>query len=1238
MKILSLRFQNLNSLKGEWKIDFTQAPFSEYGLFAITGPTGAGKTTILDAICVALYQETPRLDVISASSNELMTRGTVECLSEVEFEVKGKSFRAFWSMKRARGKIDGKLQPATVELAEVESGKVLANQVKKKNELIKEITGLDFGRFTKSMLLSQGQFAAFLNAKESERAELLEELTGTEIYSRISQKVHEHYSQSKMALTSLESEANGVQLLNDDDKQKLKSESVALEKIQIDNKRELDSVQANIVWYQNLEKLSAAKNNAKMGVQKAKEDIHNAKLDLDKLSIGEPAERIRAPFLVLQEANANKQLLSSQLIDKKDETEELNVCVKQNEIRLQHSDKELEKAKQENEQLESLVNQQIIPLDNQIKLEGNKLAILEKNVLEITTELHGINDLHGRTQHDQQSVIQRISAVKQYQKENKQDAVLGKNIEKWHSQFHQVERQTTAVSELQQNCAKADKALAEQQLLIQETDKKHQQSTIERTEKQRQLASIEQQSSLLKKQYQEDRPLSYLETQLSELNQHVASLQTLRNIQNQWLSYEDEAKEKNQFITTSEQNKLKLEHTRQHLVEQYRLQKKLLNHIDELIQKEQALLQQEEILANYRHQLETDKACPLCGSVDHPFADELKPVEPSSHQEERQKAELELAEIEAKGREVKHELESLLNRLDDERKRVLWLNQEQIALITGWQTSTQALQYHHPISEPHRLSEFALKLDEQRNQQSDFIVKLRHLDDQQQKAKEAVNLAVQHAQHAESAKNLMNQQLEHQAKQAEEMQFQVIKAEKERDDFYQSMLADIHQCGFILLPDEQIADWLEQKRTDSTRWQEKELELKEHDQELAALVSNIHTQKQRITELERELAKVNQQLTSQQVMLEEMAARRNDLFGERIVDSERERTKKALLRSENNQHQSQRDVHQIQQKQKALEGEVTSLEGNLKSAQSKLEEHQDRWLQHLAISPFTTEEEFKSALLDPKEIARITEIKQKLEETEASAKVVLANAEGQYQALMMDENADQFQQFEKETLQSKSNELTRLIEETTHREGALANELKADEKRRREKSELFEQIEQSKVVFEDIQYLHSLIGSGSGDKFRKFAQGLTLDNLVYLANQQLERLHGRYQLKRNESEGLELSVLDTWQADAVRDTKTLSGGESFLVSLALALGLSDLVSHKTSIDSLFLDEGFGTLDSETLDLALDALDSLNASGKMIGVISHIEAMKDRIPVQLKVKKRSGLGVSELEGQYKVNTV
>ncbi len=273
--------------------------------------------------------------------------------------------------------------------------------------------------------------------------------------------------------------------------------------------------------------------------------------------------------------------------------------------------------------------------------------------------------------------------------------------------------------------------------------------------------------------------------------------------------------------------------------------------------------------------------------------------------------------------------------------------------------------------------------------------------------------------------------------------------------------------------------------------------------------------------------------------------------------------------------------------------------------------------------------------MDEQTLTQLEQLKQNLENQRRQAQTLVtqtAETLAQHQqhrpdGLALTVTVEQIQQELAQTHQK--------LRENTTSQGEIRQQLKQDADNRQQQQTLLQQIAQMTQQVEDWGYLNSLIGSKEGDKFRKFAQGLTLDNLVHLANQQLTRLHGRYLLQRKASEALEVEVVDTWQADAVRDTRTLSGGESFLVSLALALALSDLVSHKTRIDSLFLDEGFGTLDSETLDTALDALDALNASGKTIGVISHVEAMKERIPVQIKVKKINGLGYSKLESTFAV---
>ena len=191
MKILTLRFKNLNSLYGEWTIDFTSPEYQVDGIFAITGPTGAGKSTILDAICLALYGRTPRLKTISKSTNEIMSRQTAECYAEITFESQNNIYRCHWSQTRSQKKADGALQNSKHEISDAITGKILECKKKDVAQAIEDKTGMDFNRFTRSVLLAQGDFAVFLQATADERAPILEQITGTEIYSDISQKVHE---------------------------------------------------------------------------------------------------------------------------------------------------------------------------------------------------------------------------------------------------------------------------------------------------------------------------------------------------------------------------------------------------------------------------------------------------------------------------------------------------------------------------------------------------------------------------------------------------------------------------------------------------------------------------------------------------------------------------------------------------------------------------------------------------------------------------------------------------------------------------------------------------------------------------------------------------------------------------------------------------------------------------------------------------------------------------------------
>ncbi|MDX1301719.1 AAA family ATPase [Photobacterium sp.] len=1225
MKILSLRFKNINSLKGEWKIDFTQTPFSDNGLFAITGPTGAGKTTILDAICLALYHRTPRLNNISKATNELMTRGTTDCLAEVEFEVKGKGYRAFWSQRRSRDKIDGNLQEAKVELATIDDGKILASQVKKKAQLIESFSGLDFARFTKSMLLSQGQFAAFLNADANDRAELLEELTGTEVYGLISEKVHEHFTTTRNELARLKAKADGVELLTAEQLEALLEQQIQLSGQEQDAEKTQRQLQAHQQWWEKVIAATKAVELAQSNLSQARLRQQQEQAALERLAQSEPAEKMRAQFTLHQAA-------TEKAARAKGEIERLTLALQQASEKAEQAKQQYKQAsdrfsqaKQAQQQLDTLLNDKIVPLDAECKQSSDELTKLQaQQQAQEEQSQQEAEQLQLREVETQQHKT-KLTEVASYLQLHSNDAALAEQLPLWQAQFTRLGQLTKGKTELEQRCARIDKETT--QLVV--TQQQYQQTLASKTQQVEQsnaeLISVEQAVSQALKGSDESK-IEQQHRLLAEQHGLRLELQTLaQQAQKCHREQEQRLARQTELTATSQQLDKQIDTLRG----QYKDKRSHLKDLDKLIEQEKRITD----LTEERAKLQPNNPCPLCGSKEHPLVESYQALNISETEQRRQQVVTELDTIEQRASQLKELLNKELVELNELARRLEQLTEEKTELRQKWQQLSESLQIDLAITEQEPLSTYLDTVQSQQGRLSAQLERLKQLNLQKVTAQQAVVSAKQAEYEVKHQIALNTQQSESLNKEAAQVSTELEQLGQEGqalDDKLKAQLADLD----LTLPEpDQIESWLGQKQQAAASWQQAEKQHQSCQEALKAL--EIETTN--LVEKQQELGKQLQDLSSQQqsvtTQLNDKQQLRFELFGEKSVTDERHKAQQLTQRSDSEYQQAQ-TAHQLaDQELQNLTGQYSAAEKNHRALAEDAQTQQHKWQAQLASSPFATHQAFEAALLAEDERARLVSLKQQIHEQLARTQVLKEQAEEAYADLHAKPEQQQLAQTPLEQVAEQLATISATLREITHRQGEIKRSLDDDSQRRSNQKSLFAQIEQWQEKYDDIAYLHALIGSQKGDKFRRFAQGLTLDHLVYLANRQLDRLHGRYLLQRKQSEALELQVLDTWQGDTVRDTKTLSGGESFLVSLALALALSDLVSHKTSIDSLFLDEGFGTLDSETLDTALDALDSLNASGKMIGVISHIEAMKERIPVQIQVKKMNGLGVSRLEDQY-----
>ncbi len=321
MKILAIRGTNLASLAGDFEVDFTVAPLNDAGIFAITGTTGAGKSTLLDAMCLALFDDTPRLrkatenkvqlidvkdEKISQSDpRNLLRRGCALGRAEVDFvSLGGEKYRAVWVARRAHTKADGKLQQTAIELYNLSADTEVPGTKKDLLMTIRELIGLNFEQFTRSVLLAQGDFATFLKAQQSEKAELLEKLTGTGVYSLISAQIFSRTAEAKKALEAVRDRMEGLELLSDEQLQEYGAEQETLEaELKTLNQRssELD---ASIKWLEERDRRSSMLEQGKKMLEECKAEHERAEERRKYLSLLDSVQEVRDSYMGLKETVA----------------------------------------------------------------------------------------------------------------------------------------------------------------------------------------------------------------------------------------------------------------------------------------------------------------------------------------------------------------------------------------------------------------------------------------------------------------------------------------------------------------------------------------------------------------------------------------------------------------------------------------------------------------------------------------------------------------------------------------------------------------------------------------------------------------------------------------------------------------------------------------------------------------------------------------------------------------------
>jgi exonuclease SbcC len=1235
----------LASLAAPFEIDLAADPLAGSGLFAITGETGAGKSTILDALCLALYGEYPRVaigrrenapdasgDAISIQDGRaILRRGAGGGYAEVDFVGQdGERYRVRWEANRARGRANGRLQNEQRAIFRLDDGSAVATGKTQVREAVEAKTDLTFEQFRRTVLLAQGEFDVFLLAGESERAELLEKITGTEIYAAISVRIHEGTETRRRNVAQLEQRRSDIGLLDDVSRQRLLDEKGQLAEAIAQKLAERDRSNGRLDHFKRVATARSDFTEAELRAATAQSARVAAAHEYRSLAEFDLVEPLRPLSVDLVNARRTVAAAESRLSE---------LLVAQNEGRTldQAATVELSEATIADRAAEDILTH-FGPLWSEAEKLDAELATARIELDDATAKsLNAETILHTRAEElsaldhilDEKTKSLDLAAAKL--KDQSSRALLADRLEDATALLQKrvmLKRDCSTVkvsaAEGRQTAARLEGELAELSEKLDADRKQKEGFTRDIGEHRSSLDAIDEPAL-----YQSDADfqsvLGALREAGSVCKEHIRVSADLARAESELVSATSDVSSANEQIFSAESDQLRDRTARAEIAP-------LAELADESVSPQ---------AAHMRSILVLDAACPVCGSTDHPHLAHPSALNDMVATVRRRREEIDAALASAGLRlnaatrslaaaEVRRsEAKRVIDTARSQKLAAEAVYAGQIPLLSGL-CSKAGLVEGVPITPDDRgafeLATLATTASRQRVAVASPLAdarRLRSAIDALQREHDALGSTIESA-----SRNIEDRRSELHAAQmtvnehtvrGTDLAERLGSIDREMTPFLVAAHLTVEKLDAD--PEDVAARFAAVAQSyDALRKQVAELDLTLQRLALdraAAATSLTHAR----TQVTETTAHLHQRRS---VMDEKALARAKLLDGEatanhRTRTNEGRRVAREILVTARETKSTTAAAFQVAAAR--CEETVSVLETakhSLVSAQEAFVvacQNVARLPDHVAMLIATNPAVCTALRARVQEIDRIAD--------DAGAAVLTRQNDLSRALENFDETTDT------ESLTAAIAALAMEIGELQQRTGALSEALLRDDEARRAASTLSGEIITARTELEIWQAVDDAVGSASGDRFRRFVQCITLDHLVQLANDHLSALSPRYRLARGAASDLTLHIIDRDMGGEVRGTRSLSGGERFLVSLALALALSGLEGRSSFVDTLFIDEGFGSLDADTLDVAVDALETLQGRGQKVGVITHVAAMIDRIAVQVRVEKR-GAGRSEIQ--------